>query len=86
MTDARQPLQWRHALCVLVGLAAVGAPHALHLPWWIVGLVVMLIAWRAYVGYARGALPGRWLLLATALAATVGVFLTFRTIFGREAG
>jgi transglutaminase-like putative cysteine protease len=86
MTDARQPLQWRHALCLLLALAAVCAPHALHLPWWIVGLVAMLVAWRAYVGYARSALPSRWLLLATAVAATVGVFLTFRTIFGRDAG
>jgi protein-glutamine gamma-glutamyltransferase len=86
VTDAKQPLAWRHALCVLLALVAVGAPHGLHLPWWTVGLVAMLIAWRAYVGYAHTALPNRWLLLVTAVAATWGVFLTYRTIFGREAG
>jgi protein-glutamine gamma-glutamyltransferase len=86
MTDAKQPITWRHALYLLLSLAAVGAPHALHLPWWTVGLVAMLLAWRAYVGYARRALPNRWLLLLTALVATAGVFLSYRTIFGREAG
>jgi transglutaminase-like putative cysteine protease len=86
MTDAKQPIAWRHALYLLLSLVAVGAPHALHLPWWTVGLVAMLLAWRAYVGYARRALPNRWLLLLTALAATFGVFLSYRTIFGREAG
>ena len=86
MTDASQPIAWRHALCLLLSLVAAGAPHALYLPWWTVGLVAMLLAWRAYVGYARRALPHRWLLLLTALAATVGVFLSYRTIFGREAG
>jgi transglutaminase-like putative cysteine protease len=86
MTDAKQPITGRHALYLLLSLSAVGAPHAAHLPWWTVGLVAMLLAWRAYVGYARRALPNRWLLLLTALAATVGVFLSYRTIFGREAG
>ena len=86
MTDAKQPITWQHALCLLLSLAAVAAPHAAHLPGWTVGLVAMLFAWRAYVGYARRALPNRWLLLLTALAATVGVFLSYRTIFGREAG
>jgi protein-glutamine gamma-glutamyltransferase len=86
MTDARQPITLRHALYLLLSLTAVGAPHAAHLPWWTIGLVAMLLAWRAYVGYARRALPNRWLLLLTALAATVGVFFSYRTIFGREAG
>ena len=59
MTDAKQPITWQHALYLLLSLVAVGAPHALHLPWWTVGLVAMLLAWRAYVGYARRALPNR---------------------------
>jgi transglutaminase-like putative cysteine protease len=86
MTDPKQPLSWRHVRWVLVSLALVAAPHVSHMPWWTIGLVVMLIAWRAYVGYARVALPNRWLLLLIALVATIGVFLAYRTIFGREAG
>lgn len=86
MTDPKQPLSWRHVRWLLVSLALVAGPHASHMPGWTIGLVVMLIVWRAYVGYARVVLPNRWLLLLIALAASVGVFLNYRTIFGREAG
>ena len=86
MTDPKQSLSWRHVRWLLVSLALVAAPHATHMPWWTIGLVVMLIAWRAYVGYARLVLPNRWLLLLIAFVATVGVFLGYRTIFGRDAG
>lgn len=86
MTDAKQPIAWRHTVYLLVSLVAVCAPHALHLPWWTVGLVAMLIAWRAYVGYAGRPLPNRWLLFLIAVVATFGIFLSFRTIFGRESG
>ena len=86
MTHARQPLQLRHVLWVLAGLALVAAPHAERLPWWLVGLVVTLAAWRLYLGYARLALPGRWLLIFVVLGATAGVYFNYRTIFGRDAG
>jgi protein-glutamine gamma-glutamyltransferase len=86
MTDAKHPIAWRHMLALLVSLVLVAAPHVAHLPWWTVALVATLVAWRALLGYTRRALPGRWVLLLVALAASFGVFLTYRTIFGREAG
>ena len=86
MTDAKQPLAWRHVLCLLLSLAMVAAPHAAHLPWWVIALVAMLIIWRAYIGYARLAMPNRWLLFLFAVAASIGVFIGYRTLFGREAG
>jgi transglutaminase-like putative cysteine protease len=86
VTDAKQHISWRHVLCLLLSLAMVAAPHSAHIHGWIIALMVMLIAWRAYVGYAHLALPNRWLLLLIALAATVGVFFSYRTIFGRDAG
>jgi len=86
MTDPKQSIAWRHVLCLLASLVMVAAPHSSHLPWWTIGLVTLLIAWRAYAGYAHRALPNRWLLLLVALAATFGVFLSYRTVFGREAG
>jgi transglutaminase-like putative cysteine protease len=86
VTDAKQHIAWRHVLCLLLSLTLVAAPHAAHLSGWTIALMVMLITWRAYVGYARLALPNRWLLLLIALAATVGVFFSYRTIFGRDAG
>jgi len=86
MTDPRQNASWRHVRWLLVSLLLVAAPHAFHMPAWTIALTATLIAWRAYAGYARLALPNRWLLLLIALAAAIGVFLSYRTILGREAG
>jgi transglutaminase-like putative cysteine protease len=86
MTDPKQPIAWRHVCYLLLSLSMVTAPHAFYLPWWIILVTGTLIGWRAYLGYARYALPGRWMLLLIAGAATIGVFINYRTIFGREAG
>ena len=86
MTDSREPLRVHHVLWLLGGLAMVAAPHAQRLPWWLVGLVVTLAAWRWYLGQTRLPLPGRWLLILVVLAATAGVYFNYRTIFGRDAG
>lgn len=86
MTDAKQTILWRHVRWLLVSLLLVAAPHAHHMPGWTIALTATLLAWRAYVGFARLALPNRWLLLLIALGAAIGVFVNFRTIFGRDAG
>jgi len=86
MTDAKQLISWRHVLCLLLSFTMVAAPHTARIPGWAIALMLMLIAWRAYVGYARLSLPNRWLLLAIAVAATFGIFFSYRTIFGRDAG
>ena len=86
MTGPREPVQLRHILWLLCGLSMVSAPHVERLPWWLVGLVVTLAAWRVYLGYARLPLPGRWVLIMVVVGATAGVYFNYRTIFGRDAG
>lgn len=86
MIDPRQPLALNHVLWLLLSLALVTAPHAARLPWWTVALVVTLGAWRAYIAYGRHPLPSRWLLLLIAIVSTIGIYLNYRTIFGRDAG
>jgi len=86
MTDPKQTLAFHHLLALLLSLALVAAPHATRLPWWLIALTAALAAWRAYLGYARLALPGRWLLPLIVVTATLGVYLHYRTIFGRDAG
>ena len=86
MTDASQSLVWRHLSYLLLSLALVTAPHVERLPWWIIGLTAALLAWRAYLGYVHIELPNRWLLFLIAMAAAIGVFLSYRSIFGRDAG
>ena len=70
------------AICILM----VGAPHAGHLPLWVSALCVVLLGWRAYLAYSGTALPPRWLLLAITLGGVAGILISFRTLFGREAG
>ena len=71
---------------LLGGLALAIAPHLLHLPWWISGAVLGLGAWR-YTASRRGwPTPGRLLRLGGTAAALTGVFLSFGTVFGRDAG
>lgn len=86
MIDPRQPLALHHVLWLVVSLGLVTAPHAARLPWWVVALIATLAAWRAYIGYARHTLPNRWLLLVIVTVATIGIYLNYRTIFGRDAG
>jgi protein-glutamine gamma-glutamyltransferase len=76
------PLLYSLIACIFL----VSAPHAEHLPWWVIGLCAGLLGWRAYLAYRRLALPPRWLLFGITLACTAGILLTFRTVFGREVG
>ncbi len=86
MTDTAQPLAQRHVLWLVLSLVMVAAPHALRLPWWLIALFATLAAWRVYIGHVRIPLPNRWLLLLIVIAATAGVYLGYRTLFGRDAG
>lgn len=86
MTDPKQSIAWRHLVFLLLSLAMVTVPHFIRVQWWIIGLATALFAWRAYLGYARLELPNRWLLFLIAMAASIGVFLGYRSIFGRDAG
>ncbi|GAB4125276.1 MAG: DUF3488 and transglutaminase-like domain-containing protein [Sideroxydans sp.] len=64
----------------------VAAPHADHLPPWVSAICALLLGWRALLTWRDWPLPPRWLLLLITLASVAGIALTFRTLFGREAG
>ena len=71
---------------LLAGLALSAAPHAARLSWWVSGAAMLFFSWRLFIAWRHRALPPRWLLLVLTVAGMVGVYLTFRTIFGRDAG
>jgi protein-glutamine gamma-glutamyltransferase len=73
-------------LLLLATCALVLLPHASHLPLWVVPACTVLMGWRAWITFRGNRLPPRWLLLPLALALLLGVGLTYKTIFGREAG
>ena len=71
---------------LLAGLALAASPHAAHLPAWISGVAAILFVWRLAIAWKAWPLPPRWLILAATAAGVAGDILTYRTIFGRDAG
>ena len=75
-----------NALWLTAALTLIAVPHAARLPWWVMLLAATLASWRIYLGQKRLELPGRPLMLLVIASATAAVFLSYRTLFGRDAG
>ncbi|MDC8757545.1 DUF3488 and transglutaminase-like domain-containing protein [Janthinobacterium fluminis] len=73
-------------LLLLLSAVLVLAPHAAHLPLWTSAGVAATLLWRATLTVRGKRLPPLWLLLPLALLAMAGVYASFRTLLGREAG
>ena len=71
---------------VLGALIAAIAPHVPHLPAWISLLIAAALAWRWAADRRAWPLPPRWLRVLVAIAATLAVLGTYRTLNGIEAG
>ena len=71
---------------LVASLVLVIAPHMLRAPWWLTLLTLCLYGWRLYFALNRAPLPSRWLVLGVAAVAMLGVWIEFRTLFGRQAG
>ena len=79
-------IQLRHLLWLLAGLVLVAAPHAQRLPWWLNLIALIVLAWRVYLDLGERVLPKKWLLTLFVIGGVFGVYLTYRTIFGRDSG
>lgn len=73
-------------LLLLFAALLVLIPHAAHLPAWISLLCAITLLWRGVVTFRGTRMPPAWLLLPVALAAMGGVFASFHTLLGRDAG
>ncbi|MDP3672066.1 MAG: DUF3488 and transglutaminase-like domain-containing protein [Telluria sp.] len=73
-------------LLLLAGALLVMVPHASHLPLWVSALCAATLAWRAAVTLRGTRMPPVALLLPIAVGAMVLVLMTYRTLFGRDAG
>lgn len=73
-------------LLLLLSSVLVLVPHASHLPAWTSAVVAATLLWRIVITLRGTRLPPRKVLLPLAIASVAGVFLTQRTLLGRDAG
>ena len=73
------------ATLVLASALAV-ASHAQWLPLWVSVAATMFLVWRGFIALRGTSLPPRWQLIALTAGTAVGVFLSYRTILGRDPG
>jgi len=86
LAPEQRAVSMRDLAWLVASLLIVVAPHALRAPWWITLLAAFLYAWRIQIMLSRAPLPSRWLLIAVAAAAMLGVWAEYRTLFGRSPG
>ena len=77
----RQATPWLFASALVTT-----APHALHQPYWLSALALLLFAWAVRLWWKDERLPGRWVLFLLVVASCSGILIEFRTLFGRDAG
>ncbi len=81
-----EPLTLTALLWLTLTLTLAAAPHAGELPIWLASAFLAIAGWRSVIAVHHRPPPPRWALLALALLATAGVLITYRTLFGRDAG
>jgi len=73
-------------LLLLCSSVMVLAPHAAHLPPWTSLIAAAALLWRTAITVRGKRLPPIWLLMPLSLLAMGGVYLSFHTLLGRDAG
>jgi transglutaminase-like putative cysteine protease len=73
-------------LLLLASALLVLAPHASHLPAWVSAICGTTLLWRAAITLRGTRMPPSALLLPVAIAAMGGVYFTYHTLLGRDAG
>ncbi|MCX7220490.1 MAG: DUF3488 and transglutaminase-like domain-containing protein [Burkholderiales bacterium] len=72
-------------LLLLAGLLVL-LPHSSALPWWSTAACLILMGWRAMLTESGRRLPSLWILTPICLLLMTAVYLSYHTLFGREAG
>ena len=76
----------RDMLVLLLAVTFVVVPHFEHLVWWATSVLVLLLIWRAFLTVTQRPIPSRLLMFPLLLAASVAVYLQYRTVVGQQAG
>jgi len=79
----------REARDTLFMLALIGwtiAPHLFNLPLWVSGLTGIVLAWRGWLAWRQGPLPGRMAILGLLALAAILTFTAEKTLVSKDAG
>lgn len=68
------------------GFLLASLPHLLRMPVWISVLAICLGGWRLLQLRMNGKPAAKWLMALIAIAASTGILMQYRTLFGRDAG
>jgi protein-glutamine gamma-glutamyltransferase len=79
-------LDVRNVMWLVAAMLFVVAPHVLRLPNWLGIFFGVVVAWRAWISWYALRSPPWPLVWLIAIAAVIGVYMTFGRIVGREAG
>ena len=74
------------SLILLLGLLLVFIPHFSHLPLWLNLVMLSLLFWRGAHELQLCAIPDKVILFLLTVMLIVGIFYSYRTIIGRDAG
>ncbi|HKV97851.1 MAG TPA: DUF3488 and DUF4129 domain-containing transglutaminase family protein [Gammaproteobacteria bacterium] len=85
-TNSEPRLERTRLLWTLAALAVMTLPHALHLAPWIVLTATLVALWRLGVVYFGWPLFSRYTRIAFGVLAFIGVYATYRTFNGPQAG
>jgi len=69
-----------------LSMVLVTVPHVERLPAWVSALAGAFIGWRLYLSWRQDPMPRKWLLLLLVGCASAGIYLSYGTLFGRDAG
>jgi len=73
-------------IALLIAVAFVSAPHALHLPPTIFTFFCILLAWRFITIWKKQWFPNKIIIFSLTIAGMILLFLQYHTVFGRDAG
>jgi len=76
----------RDILWLSAGFLFASLPHLLRMPVWISALTIGIAGGRLLQLRLRSKPSAKWLLVLIAIAASAGILLQYRTLFGRDAG
>ena len=75
----------QHLYWLLASMALILAIHAPNLPIWVTVVSALFGAWRFFAIKTPALMPNRWLLMLLSLLTGLGILLSFKGQFGRDA-